>query len=146
MSTAYTQKENPKSTNTGKHVTSRDEMYIVVDRSQTTPGLWGQMTLSRVKWGGADPRPHRVGWIVKRSQELGIRYVMNYMMVNLVKGNTQTIDLEIGGGVPFVSAEVGKKDGGLQAPRGVAGPNTEEDNNSREDQSGEKNRSQKSKL
>ncbi|KAF2843897.1 hypothetical protein T440DRAFT_92574 [Plenodomus tracheiphilus IPT5] len=36
-------------------------MYIVVDRSQTPPGLWGQMALSRVKWGGADPRLHRVG-------------------------------------------------------------------------------------
>jgi hypothetical protein len=44
-----------------KDVTSGDEMYIVVDRSQTTPGLWGQMALSRVKWGGADSRPHRVG-------------------------------------------------------------------------------------
>jgi hypothetical protein len=36
-------------------------MYIVVDRSQTPPGLWGQMALSRVKWGGAVSHLHRVG-------------------------------------------------------------------------------------
>ncbi|KAF2847833.1 hypothetical protein T440DRAFT_183062 [Plenodomus tracheiphilus IPT5] len=56
-----TQEDNSRNPNTGKYVTSRDEMYIVVDRSQTPPGLWGQMALSRVKWGGADPRLHRVG-------------------------------------------------------------------------------------
>jgi hypothetical protein len=44
-----------------KDVTSRDEKYIVVDRSQTTPGLWGQLALSRVKWGGAVSHLHRVG-------------------------------------------------------------------------------------
>jgi hypothetical protein len=32
-STAYTQEDSLRKTNTGKHVTSRDEMYIVVDRS-----------------------------------------------------------------------------------------------------------------
>jgi hypothetical protein len=44
-----------------KDVTSGDEMYIVVDRSQIPAGLWEQMTLSRVKWGGADSHQHRVG-------------------------------------------------------------------------------------
>jgi hypothetical protein len=44
-----------------KDVTSGDEMYIVVDRSQTTAGLWGQRALSRVKWGGAESHLHRVG-------------------------------------------------------------------------------------
>ena len=52
-STAYIQKHTLGNTNTDKHVTSKDETYIVVDRSQTPPGLWGQMALSRVKWGGA---------------------------------------------------------------------------------------------
>ncbi|KAF1364301.1 hypothetical protein EJ07DRAFT_162122 [Lizonia empirigonia] len=33
-------------------------MYIVADRSKTTAGLWGQMALSRVKWGGADSCLH----------------------------------------------------------------------------------------
>ncbi|KAJ4983435.1 putative 2-dehydropantoate 2-reductase [Stagonosporopsis vannaccii] len=61
------------------------------------------------------------GWIVKRGDQLGIRCVMNYLMVNLVKGKAQMIALETADGVPFV---MGKGDGGKEEPlevrRGLA--------------------------
>ena len=61
------------------------------------------------------------GWIVKRGEELGIRCMMNYLVMNLVKGKAQMIDLEIGEGVPFVSdKQQGGKEGGLEVRSGVA--------------------------
>lgn len=60
------------------------------------------------------------GWIVRRGEELGIRCTLNYLMLNLVKGKAQMIDLELGEGVPFVSGGAEKKAGGLDVRRGVA--------------------------
>ncbi|KAF1365615.1 hypothetical protein EJ07DRAFT_94471 [Lizonia empirigonia] len=60
------------------------------------------------------------GWIVKRGEELGMRCVVNYMMVTLVKGKAQMIDREIGEAVPFVSDGDRKKDGGLEVRSRVA--------------------------
>jgi hypothetical protein len=37
---------NLGNTKSGKHVTSRHKMYIVVYRRQTTASLWGQMALA----------------------------------------------------------------------------------------------------
>lgn len=45
------------------------------------------------------------GWVVRRGEELGIRCLLNYAMVQLVKGKRQMISLERGEGVPFVGEE-----------------------------------------
>jgi 2-dehydropantoate 2-reductase len=42
------------------------------------------------------------GWIVKKGEELGVRCFMNYMMVNLVKGKANMIQVEMGEDVPFL--------------------------------------------
>ena len=63
------------------------------------------------------------GWIVRRGEELGVRCVMNYLLVNLVKGKAQMIDLEIGEGVPFVGAQSGpgtRSESGLEVRSAVA--------------------------
>lgn len=63
------------------------------------------------------------GWVVKRGEELGVRCVMNYLMVNLVKGKGQMIALELGEGVPFVAGGGGDKkanEGPLDVRRGVS--------------------------
>jgi 2-dehydropantoate 2-reductase len=44
------------------------------------------------------------GWIVKRGEELGVRCLMNYMLVQMVKGKTTMISREMGEGVPFVQS------------------------------------------
>ncbi|KAF2751713.1 hypothetical protein M011DRAFT_491281 [Sporormia fimetaria CBS 119925] len=43
------------------------------------------------------------GWIVKKGEELGIQCFMNFMMLNLVKGKANMIQLEMSEDVPFVS-------------------------------------------
>jgi 2-dehydropantoate 2-reductase len=48
------------------------------------------------------------GWIVKKGEEQGVRCLMNYMMVNLVKGKQNMIQLELGEGVPFVDGKAGE--------------------------------------
>lgn len=42
------------------------------------------------------------GWIVKRGEELGVRCLMNYMIMQMVKGKAGMIAREVGEGVPFV--------------------------------------------
>ncbi|KAF1913471.1 ketopantoate reductase PanE/ApbA C terminal-domain-containing protein [Ampelomyces quisqualis] len=42
------------------------------------------------------------GWIVKRGEELGLRCLMNYMLMQMVKGKAGMISREVGEGVPFV--------------------------------------------
>ncbi|KAF2709695.1 hypothetical protein K504DRAFT_455379 [Pleomassaria siparia CBS 279.74] len=56
-------------------------------------------------------------WIVKKGEEQGVRCLMNYMMVNLVKGKETMIRLEIAEGVPFVDREAG--DGQILIKEGV---------------------------
>lgn len=48
------------------------------------------------------------GYIVKRGEELGIRAVMNYMLMHLVHGKYQMISREIDDYVPFPEMGVGK--------------------------------------
>ena len=43
------------------------------------------------------------GYVVKRGEEIGIRCVMNYMMVQLVKGKQQMISREVENHVPIVA-------------------------------------------
>ena len=45
------------------------------------------------------------GWIVRRGEELGIRCLCNYMMVQLVKGKSNLISHELGEGVPLVGVK-----------------------------------------
>ncbi|OAL05634.1 hypothetical protein IQ06DRAFT_265864 [Phaeosphaeriaceae sp. SRC1lsM3a] len=42
------------------------------------------------------------GWIVQRGEELGIRCLMNYMVMQMVKGKSVMISREVGDGVPLV--------------------------------------------
>jgi 2-dehydropantoate 2-reductase len=49
------------------------------------------------------------GWIVQRGEELGIRCLTNYMLMQMVKGKATMIAREAGEGVPFV--EEGKERG-----------------------------------
>jgi 2-dehydropantoate 2-reductase len=42
------------------------------------------------------------GWIVQRGEEMGVRCLMNYMLVQMVKGKRNMVAKEIGEGVPFV--------------------------------------------
>jgi len=48
------------------------------------------------------------GYIVKRGEELGIRAVMNYMLMHLVHGKTNMISREIDDYVPFPEMGAGK--------------------------------------
>jgi len=45
--------------------------------------------------------PYLNGWIVKRGEEVGIRPVMNYMLMHLVVGKQQMISREVDAYVPW---------------------------------------------
>lgn len=67
--------------------------------------------LSDVRVGRQTEIEYINGWIVNRGEELGIRCLMNYMMVQMVKGKRMVVQREIGEGVPFVeSAELHVKE------------------------------------
>ncbi|KZM20490.1 2-dehydropantoate 2-reductase [Ascochyta rabiei] len=102
---------------------------IVVSVAQKTKDNISSM-LADARAGRQTEIDYINGWIVKRGEELGLRCVMNYMMVNLVKGKAQMIDLEIGEGVPFVGGGE-KKDGGLEVRSGVAKIKGEEETRER---------------
>jgi 2-dehydropantoate 2-reductase len=92
---------------------------IVVSVAQKTKDNISSM-LADARAGRQTEIDYINGWIVKRGEELGLRCVMNYLMVNLVKGKAQMIDLEIGEGVPFVGTEGKKKEGGLEVRSAIA--------------------------
>ncbi|KAF2184816.1 hypothetical protein K469DRAFT_727029 [Zopfia rhizophila CBS 207.26] len=48
------------------------------------------------------------GWIVKRGEMMGVRCVMNYMLLQIVKGKAGMIQWEIGEDVPFVEGKPGE--------------------------------------
>ncbi|KAF2109759.1 ketopantoate reductase PanE/ApbA C terminal-domain-containing protein [Lophiotrema nucula] len=58
------------------------------------------------------------GWIVKRGEEQGVRCLMNYMLMNMVKGKGMMVQLEVGEGIPFVE---GKMDEGGVEIKGQSG-------------------------
>ncbi|CAO2657725.1 Nn.00g038510.m01.CDS01 [Neocucurbitaria sp. VM-36] len=60
------------------------------------------------------------GWIVQRGEELGIRCLCNYMMMQLVKGKANMVKLETGEGVPFVQDGKQERDGDLNIREGTA--------------------------
>jgi 2-dehydropantoate 2-reductase len=64
--------------------------------------------LSDVRGGKQTEIDNINGWIVKKGEEQGVRCLMNYMMVNLVKGKRNLIQLEMAEGVPFVNTETGE--------------------------------------
>lgn len=56
-STAYTQEDNLRNTNTGKHATPRDEMYKVVARSQIRQAFEDRwFSFTGMKWDGKEQR------------------------------------------------------------------------------------------
>ena len=54
------------------------------------------------------------GWIVKKGEEQGVRCLMNYMCVNLIKGKGKMVQMEIGDGTPFIGL-----DGGIEIKGGI---------------------------
>jgi 2-dehydropantoate 2-reductase len=60
------------------------------------------------------------GWIVKRGEELGVRCLMNYMLMQMVKGKTAMISREVGEGVPFVAARPKRGEGRVEIRERVA--------------------------
>ncbi|KAH7381600.1 ketopantoate reductase PanE/ApbA C terminal-domain-containing protein [Pyrenochaeta sp. MPI-SDFR-AT-0127] len=78
----------------------RLESKVVSVAQQTKDNI--SSTLADVRAGKQTEIDYINGWIVKRGEELGIRCLCNYMMVNLVKGKANFIKLETGDGVPFV--------------------------------------------
>jgi 2-dehydropantoate 2-reductase len=54
------------------------------------------------------------GWIVRRGEELGVRCLTNYMMMQMVKGKSAVISREVGEGVPFVTAKPDRDDGDVE--------------------------------
>lgn len=77
----------------------------------------------------ADARAGRIteieyinGWIVKRGEELGIRCLTNYMVMQMVKGKANLIQREMGEGVPVVGEGSGGERGGasVEIREGVA--------------------------
>lgn len=60
------------------------------------------------------------GWIVKRGEELGVRCLMNYMLVQMVKGKSHVIHREIGEGVPFVEARKDNREGNVKIKQALA--------------------------
>lgn len=90
---------------------------IVVSVAQKTKDNISSM-LADARAGRQTEIDYINGWIVRRGEELGVRCAMNYLMLNLVKGKAQMIDLEIGEGVPFVG---GGREEGLEVRSAVAG-------------------------
>ncbi|KAJ4312766.1 2-dehydropantoate 2-reductase (Ketopantoate reductase) (KPA reductase) (KPR) [Neodidymelliopsis sp. IMI 364377] len=93
---------------------------IVVSVAQKTSDNISSM-LADARAGRQTEIDYINGWVVKKGEELGIRCLMNYLMVNLVKGKAQMIDLEMAEGVPFVGAETKSREGKLEIKSGVAG-------------------------
>lgn len=61
------------------------------------------------------------GWIVKRGEELGLRCLTNYMIMQLVTGKNTAIRLEMGEDVPLVTGERGEQgDVGIKVKGGLA--------------------------
>ncbi|KAF2820113.1 hypothetical protein CC86DRAFT_471749 [Ophiobolus disseminans] len=60
------------------------------------------------------------GWIVQRGEELGVRCLMNYMLMQMVMGKARMIDLDIGEGVPFVEPRTEKGEGNVEIKQKIA--------------------------
>jgi 2-dehydropantoate 2-reductase len=60
------------------------------------------------------------GWIVKRGEEIGVRCLMNYMLMQIVKGKTGMISREVSEGVPFVQPRTDRREGDLSIKEMVA--------------------------
>ncbi|KAF2275085.1 uncharacterized protein EI97DRAFT_494979 [Westerdykella ornata] len=63
------------------------------------------MMLRDVRRGRLTEVEYLNGWIVKKGEELGVRCFMNYMMVNLVKGKANMIQMEMNEEVPLLPAK-----------------------------------------
>ncbi|KAF2797733.1 hypothetical protein K505DRAFT_372220 [Melanomma pulvis-pyrius CBS 109.77] len=90
---------------------------IVVGMANRTKNNISSM-LADVRAGRHTEIDYINGWIVKKGEEQGVQCLMNYMMVNLVKGKKNMIQMEIGEGTPFVGGEAG--DGDINIKGGVS--------------------------
>ncbi|KAH7079378.1 ketopantoate reductase PanE/ApbA C terminal-domain-containing protein [Paraphoma chrysanthemicola] len=60
------------------------------------------------------------GWVVSKGEELGIRCLTNYMLMQMVKGKTAMISREVGEGVPYVQARAIGIEGNVNVKSTVA--------------------------
>jgi len=67
------------------------------------------------------------GWIVQRGEELGVRCLMNYMLMQTVMGKTTMISREVGEGVPFVEPRKERGEGDVEIKQKVADTKKEGD-------------------
>jgi 2-dehydropantoate 2-reductase len=67
------------------------------------------------------------GWIVKRGEEVGVRCLMNYMLMQMVKGKTGMISREVSEGVPFVQPRADRGEGDVSIKEQVAVREEDED-------------------
>ena len=77
----------------------RLETLVVRVASQTANTI--SVMLGDVRKGSQTEIDYVNGYIVKRGEELGIKCVMNYMMVQLVKGKHAMTSREVGDAIPF---------------------------------------------
>ncbi|KAJ4373825.1 2-dehydropantoate 2-reductase (Ketopantoate reductase) (KPA reductase) (KPR) [Neocucurbitaria cava] len=91
----------------------------VVNVAQLTKDNISSM-LADVRGGRQTEIDYINGWIVQRGEELGIRCMCNYMMMQLVKGKANMVKLETGEGVPFVQDGKQERDGNLKVKEGMA--------------------------
>jgi hypothetical protein len=64
------------------------------------------------------------GWLVKRGEEVGVKAVMNYMLMHLVIGKVQMISQEVDNYVPFGDVRQGEQ---LSPTRNLEGEEEAED-------------------
>jgi 2-dehydropantoate 2-reductase len=75
--------------------------------------------LADVRKGRITEIDYMNGWIVKKGEEQGVRCLMNYMMLNLVKGKANMIQMEMGEDVPFLDSKPGESGVEIKGEGGV---------------------------
>ncbi|KAF2265393.1 hypothetical protein CC78DRAFT_515341 [Lojkania enalia] len=87
---------------------------IVVSVAHKTKDNISSM-LADVRAGRKTEVDYLNGWIVKRGEEMGVKCLMNYMLLNMVKGKGGMIQMEIGEHVPFVEPREGEDPMGIRS-------------------------------
>lgn len=100
---------------------------IVVSTAHRTRDNISSM-LTDVRKGIITDIDYMNGWIVKKGEEQGVRCLTNYMMVNLVKGKANMIQMEIGEDVPFWDSKPGESGVAIKGEGGEG--NVREESNS----------------
>lgn len=101
---------------------SRLETIIVSTAHQTRDNI--SSMLQDVRRGRQTDIEYLNGWIVKKGEEQGVRCLMNYMMMNLVKGKGSMIQWEIGEDVPFIEEKTGEGSVEIKSEAKIDGEST----------------------